>query len=118
MIPLHDTVPTRTFPIINYLIIGLNVVMFLLELAANAAGVGEPLIVRLGVIPARFLYYRDTAEVATLFTSMFLHGGWLHLISNMWALYIFGDNIEDRMGPGRYALFYLMCGVAAGLTHI
>jgi membrane associated rhomboid family serine protease len=63
-----------------------------------------------GMIPARF-------EWASLFTSMFLHGGWMHLIGNMWFLWIFGDNIEDILGSWRYLVFYLLCGVAAGLTH-
>ncbi|GAB4154410.1 MAG: rhomboid family intramembrane serine protease [Candidatus Promineifilaceae bacterium] len=72
----------------------------------------------LGVVPARFLNQLDLFEFLTLFSSMFLHGGWVHLISNMLALYIFGDNVEDRMGSGRYLLFYLLCGLVAAFVHI
>jgi membrane associated rhomboid family serine protease len=118
MFPIKDNVQSRSFPIINWTLIGLNIVAFTLELSADARGQGQQLIVQLGVVPARFLHYRDAYEAATLITSMFLHGGWLHLISNMWALYIFGDNVEDRMGPVRYVIFYLCCGLAAGITHI
>src|SRR2546430_839845 len=94
MIPLKDTIPSRSFPIVNWILIALNVLAFMGELSA------------------------DAREFATLFTSMFLHGGWFHLFSNMWALYIFGDNVEDRMGPVPYLIFYLLCGLAAGMTHI
>ena len=72
----------------------------------------------LGVVPRRFLTDPGPEQVMTLLSSMFLHGGWLHLLSNMLALYIFGDNVEDRMGPWRYLVFYLLCGLAAALTHI
>jgi membrane associated rhomboid family serine protease len=118
MIPLKDTVPSRSFPVINWLLIALNVWMFMGELSAAARGDVQHLLTIWGVVPARFLQYRDSHELATLITSMFLHGGWFHLISNMWALYIFGDNVEDRMGPARYLVFYLLCGIAAGVTQI
>jgi membrane associated rhomboid family serine protease len=118
MLPLKDNILSRSFPVVNWTLIALNVLMFAVELRADANGQAEALIQAFGVIPARFVTYHDAREVITLFTSMFLHGGWLHLIGNMLALYIFGDNIEDRMGPGRYLGFYLVCGIAAGLTHI
>jgi len=118
MIPLKDTIPSRTFPWVNWMLIALNVLMFMVELSADAHGAAEALISTFGAIPARFLYYRDAHELSTLITSMFLHGGWAHLFSNMLALYIFGDNVEDRMGPARYLIFYLICGLIAELTHI
>jgi membrane associated rhomboid family serine protease len=118
MIPLQDTVPTRSLPLVTWLLIALNVVMFMAELSADANGLGEAMVQNFGIIPTRFLAYHDLREVSTLITAMFLHGGWFHLFFNMWALYIFGDNVEDRMGPARYLTFYLVCGLAAGLTHI
>jgi rhomboid family protein len=118
MLPLKDTIPSRSFPLVNWILIGLNVSVFLIELSAAASGQVDALIQSYGVVPWRFLYYRDAPQYATLLTSMFLHGGWVHLFSNMLALYIFGDNVEDRMGPAKYLVFYLLCGIAAGLTHI
>jgi membrane associated rhomboid family serine protease len=94
----------------------LNILIFflLLPLGRNA----EALITVFGVVPARLLSQPGPFEFITLLTSMFLHGGWVHLVSNMLALYIFGDNVEDRMGSLRYLLFYLACGVIAALVHI
>ena len=118
MIPLKDTVQSRSFPWVNWLLIALNVLMFMAELSADARGQAEAMIEQFGVVPARFLQYHDAHELSTIITTMFLHGGWLHLIGNMWALYIFGDNVEDRMGPARYLIFYLLCGITASFTHI
>jgi membrane associated rhomboid family serine protease len=116
MLPLRDTVRSRSFPIVNWLLIVLNVFSFfvLLSLGPRAQAVVNVL----GVVPARWLARRSLFQVLTLFSSMFLHGSWAHLFSNMWALYIFGDNVEDRMGSGRYLLFYLLCGLAAAFAHI
>ena len=116
MLPLKDTVPARSFPAVNWALIAANVVVFLFELALGPDA--ELLLFALGAVPARILASATPDQLATLFTSMFLHGGWLHLISNMLALYIFGDNVEDRMGHSGYAVFYLLCGLAAGLTHL
>jgi membrane associated rhomboid family serine protease len=116
MLPLYDTVRARSFPFVNWALIATNVVCFFIELALGPQA--ERLIVVLGVVPARLLANPGPAQLATLFSSMFLHGGWAHLFSNMLALYIFGDNIEDRMGHGGYLAFYLLCGLAAGLTHV
>jgi membrane associated rhomboid family serine protease len=116
MLPLKDTIPARSFPVVNWLLIAANVVLFLVELSLGPDA--EALIAALGVVPARLLTSPTPDQLATLVTSMFLHGGWLHLLSNMLALYIFGDNVEDRLGHGGYAVFYLLCGLAAGLTHI
>jgi len=116
MIPLKDTVQARSFPIVNWILIAANILAFLFELSFGADI--ERFITVVGLIPARLLALPSLGQVLTIFTSMFLHGGWLHLISNLLALYIFGDNVEDRVGHGRYLVFYLLCGVIAALTHI
>src|SRR5256714_8414581 len=104
MIPIKDNVSARSFPLVNWLLIAINVLAFVGELSGNARGQIEELTYNFGVVPARFLQFHDAREFATLFTSMFLHGGWFHLFSNMWALYILGDNVEDRMGPVPYLI--------------
>lgn len=116
MIPLQDTVHSRSLPLINWLLILLNVAAFFFLLMLGRSG--EAFVNIFGVVPARFLHQHNLFNFITIFTSMFLHGGWAHLISNMLALYIFGDNVEDRMGSFRYLLFYLLCGLIAALVHI
>lgn len=117
MLPLKDTIPSRSFPAVNWALLAANVIVFLL-MAGNAR-LAETWINELALVPARFLANPlDPAELLTIFTSMFMHGGWFHLFSNMLALYIFGDNVEDSMGSQRYLIFYLLCGVAAALTHV
>lgn len=117
MLPLKDTIPSRTFPIVNWLLIIANLLAFLW--LAESGVRGEKLVAIFALIPKRFLLdITNPYEYLTLFTSMFIHGGWAHLFSNMLALYIFGDNVEDRMGSGRYLAFYLFCGAAAALAHI
>lgn len=111
MIPLYDTVRSRKFPFINLLLIAANVAAFLYEVQLGAPAL-ERFIFTWGVVPTQIA--NDlTGSWPTIFTSMFLHGGWFHLISNMWFLYIFGDNVEARLGGIRYLLFYLLSGVAA-----
>jgi membrane associated rhomboid family serine protease len=117
MIPIKDVIPARRFPLVNWIIILANVVVFLFE-ASMGSGELSRLIGRYGMVPARMLSNPGVSTGVSIFTSMFLHGGWFHLISNMWALYIFGDNVEDRLGPMRYLLFYLVCGVVAALAHV
>jgi membrane associated rhomboid family serine protease len=116
MLPLADTVRSRSFPAVNWLIILANVIVFVVF----EVGLSQPALQRFvttyGLVPAELAAGRPWAYL-TVFTSMFLHGGWLHLLSNMWALYIFGDNVEDRMGSGRYLVFYLICGLAAALAQ-
>lgn len=119
MIPLRDNIPSSRTPYLNYAIIVLNSVAFFLELSL---GPYLPAALQvLGFVPARLLLLTDagdvTAAVTTMFTSMFLHAGWLHLIGNMWTIYIFGDNVEDTLGRGRYLLLYLVSGVAACLMQ-
>ncbi|WP_449244875.1 rhomboid family intramembrane serine protease [Desulfobacca acetoxidans] len=121
MIPLRDNIPSQRRPIINYSIIGLNCLGFLLELASGRYL--QQVITVFGFIPARFFALLEThpeqylAIYLPFLSTMFLHGGWLHLIANMWTLYIFGDNVEDRLGHGRFLLFYLACGVVGSLLH-
>ncbi len=120
MFPLRDSIRSRSFPIVNWILIAASVLVFLLEQAIEF-GIGEVALERFltlfSLVPSEFSLLNPIAYIS-LFTSMFLHGGWFHLISNMWILFIFGDNVEDRMGPLRYLVFYLASGFAAGLTHV
>ncbi|MDX1600948.1 MAG: rhomboid family intramembrane serine protease [Anaerolineales bacterium] len=115
MLPLRDSVRPRSFPIANYTLIGLNVLVFLFEFSM-ARGEFRSFLTAFGLVPSR-LTLAHPLTFLTLFSSIFLHGSWFHLISNMWTLFIFGDNVEDRMGTGRYLLFYMMAGMLAGLSH-
>lgn len=147
MFPLRDNIPPRTTPFVNYLMIGLCTLAFLMQLADNTDGRDE-LVEAYGMVPARIqnpgepVVVRETVgqrqgnrvivvgererELAapkispwlTILTCMFLHGGWMHFLGNMWFLHIFGDNVEDRFGHLGYVLLYLGCGVAAGLAHL
>jgi membrane associated rhomboid family serine protease len=127
MIPIRDDQPSYSTPFINYFIIGQNVLVFLFELSIGAEGrrALNAFVFEFGVVPVRIEralagvgQYTLATTLPTILTSMFLHGGWLHIIGNMWFLWIFGDNIEDHLGHFRYLLFYLACGVAAAITHI
>jgi membrane associated rhomboid family serine protease len=115
MIPLRDTLRPRTFPVVNWLIILANAAAFYYELRIGPSAL-EGFISTWGLAPARFLAEPQIAWM-TIFSAMFLHGGWFHIVSNMWVLFIFGDNVEDRMGSGGYLVFYLLSGVAAGLLQ-
>jgi membrane associated rhomboid family serine protease len=117
MIPVRDTAPSRYPSIMVWVLIGINVVVFVLEASFDETGI-EQLLYQYGFVPAHLSVTPWSPAVwLTLLTSMFLHGGLPHLIGNLWTLWIFGDNIEDRMGPGRFLGFYVVCGVAAGLAH-
>lgn len=115
MIPLYDTLRSRKFPIVNWMLIALNVLVFLYEITLRSAQL-DRLTITWGLVPAQLMAHPATAWI-TIFTAMFLHGGWFHVLSNMWVLFIFGDNVEDRMGGGRYLGFYLLSGVAAALLQ-
>jgi membrane associated rhomboid family serine protease len=115
MFPIQDTIQARNAPIVTWIIILLNSVVFFFELGIPIERL-EAYLMRFGMIPARLT--ADPRAWWTLVTCMFLHGGWMHFIGNMWTLYIFGDNVEDRMGPARFLIFYLLCGLAASLAHI
>lgn len=122
MIPLRDTNRSRTFPFITILFIILNGIVFLFELSLGRQLTKFFFI--FGVVPSFYFssrYWETTgliAGVLPLLTSMFLHGGWLHFLGNMLYLWVFGDNVEDRLGHWRFFFFYLICGLAAALLHI
>ncbi len=115
MFPLIDTIPARRTPWMTYGLITVNVLIFFYELSLGNAV--RDLFMQWGVIPQQIWHAQSPADYLPLFTHMFLHGGWGHLLSNMWALWIFGDNVEDRMGHVRYLIFYLTTGVGAALVH-
>jgi membrane associated rhomboid family serine protease len=115
MIPLYDTVRSRTFPIVNWMLVGFNALAFMRELGMEPAEL-QTFIIANGLIPSQ-LIANPESEWITIFSSMFLHGGWFHIISNMWVLLIFGDNVEGGTGHIRYLIFYLLSGVAAGLLQ-
>lgn len=123
MIPLRDNVPRTTLPVVTVALIVVNSVVFFGELAFDPAH-RNLMIENYALIPARTVAFLVggpvTASRAILpfFTSMFLHGGWMHLIGNMWFLWIFGDNVEDRIGHLRYLLLYLCGGLAGALAHL
>ncbi len=122
MLPLRDDVPSRRYPVMTVAIIAVNVAAFLHELGLGRH-LEESLLVW-GIVPVRYTMpevaglFTRPEQLLAFFTSMFLHGGWLHLFGNMWSLWIFGDNVEDRLGRLRFLCFYLMGGVAASLVHI
>ncbi len=122
MIPLRDNIPSRTVPFVTYFLIGANVLIFLFELSLGPQL--QQFIHIFGVVPARVTTIVSEAPqlihyaVFPFVTSIFLHGGWMHLLGNMLYLYIFGDNVESALGHLRYLIFYLCSGVAASLVHI
>lgn len=123
MIPLRDDNPSESKPFVTITFIVMCVLVFLWQFSLGAEG-GQRAIYALGVIPAVLLGGQrlppDLTVVDPMFTvltSMFMHGGWMHLIGNMLYLWIFGDNVEDSMGHGRYVAFYLLCGIAAALAQ-
>jgi membrane associated rhomboid family serine protease len=145
MIPLSDNIPSRTTPVVNYLIIGLTSLVFLIQLSAGQGS--ERIVEQYGMVPIRLTspdvqpVFRTPVQLRTpwgiqqrvverqlapptiwpwltLITCIFLHGGWMHFLGNMWFLHIFGDNVEDRLGHLGYALLYLGTGIAAGLALV
>ena len=122
MIPIRDTTASKTYPVVNTALIAVNVLVFIIQL-----GQGRDLdrfIYLYGLVPARYTvpavasYFSLGQQLLSLLTFMFLHGGFWHLLGNMWSLYIFGDNVEDRMGSLRYLAFYVLSGLVSGLTHL
>ena len=113
MMPIgDDNSARRTVPLVTYALIALNVLFFFVELSG-----GDAFITKWAFVPSRFLA-NPGADFLTLFTSMFMHAGWLHLGSNMLYLWIFGDNVEDRFGHGKFLIFYLLCGIAATFAQL
>ena len=131
MIPLRDTVPSMRFPAVTIGLIVANACVFLFELGMSTRGL-DVVFYQWGIVPCTFTStcqariltpggFRSVAlhpNYLTLLSSMFLHGGWMHIIGNMWSLWIFGDNVEDRMGRAGFFCFYLLSGLAAGVLHI
>jgi membrane associated rhomboid family serine protease len=122
VIPIRDTNRSTSFPVVNIIIITASVLAFIIELTQGHTIAA--FIYRYGLVPARYadlqIAARFTAfqQIIPFFTSLFLHGGIFHLAGNMWFLYIFGDNVEDKLGHLRYLFFYLLCGLAAGVSHL
>ena len=121
MIPVGDSIPSRSAPVANWLLILLNSVLFFLELTQGRDV--DAFLLRWGLVPAALVGAAPAIPgalppVVTIFTSMFLHAGWGHMLGNMLFLWVFGDNVEDAMGSRRYLLFYVLCGVAAALIQV
>ena len=125
MIPLKDDTPRFSTPYITYFLIALNTVIFLYEVLGFGPHARTQLMFQFGMVPARITGLAGGAPhlsagtaLLPILTSMFLHASWLHLIGNMWVLWIFGDNIEDYLGHFLYIVFYLLSGLAAAVAHI
>jgi len=120
MIPLKNLNPRTTVPVVTFLLIGANVAVFLYQLSLGAHG-GEQFVLAYGEVPRKLQLALGRGDfvgaVVPFFTSMFLHGGWLHIIGNMWFLWIFGPDVEERLGHVWYLFFYLICGIGSGLTQ-
>jgi membrane associated rhomboid family serine protease len=121
MIPIKNAVPARYPPVVTWVLIAVNCAVFLFQVSLGP-GELEEFLMRFALIPAMYFtpYFASNLSLADylpFFTNMFLHGGWLHLIVNMWTLWLFGGTVEDRLGSGRYLAFYLGCGVLASVTH-
>lgn len=119
MIPIRDTIPSKRFPFVTILFILANVFVFIFELSLRNRLGGfislygmSPSQVRIDAAHGAYIW-----TVVPFFTSLFLHGGWLHLLGNMLYLWVFGDNVEDKMGHGRFTIFYILCGVAGSMLH-
>jgi membrane associated rhomboid family serine protease len=109
MFPLRDTEPSYSKPVVTMLLIAVNLLVFLFEASLDPYTLNA-FIAHYGLVPENFHF-------SSIFTSMFLHGGWMHVLGNMWFLWIFGDNIEDILGHEKFLVFYLLCGIAAAVTQ-
>ena len=122
MFPIRDTIQSKNYAVVNNALIFINVLVFLLELS-KGSGL-DRFIFTYGLVPARYSipqigsYFSQTQQIFALLSFMFLHGGFWHLLGNVWFLYIFGDNVEDRLGHARYLVFYILCGLLSGLFHM
>jgi hypothetical protein len=121
MIPIRDNQPSNSFPVATYILMGINVLVFFLQIQTGFDN--EVIFYSYGLVPAKYTVHEMSRhfsfgnQIFSIFTYMFLHGGFLHFIGNMWFLYIFGDNVEEYFGSLRFAGFYLICGVISGFSH-
>jgi membrane associated rhomboid family serine protease len=115
MIPIRDQIPTKRVPVVNYALIALNIIVFLLQWMGGA---DEELVTQFALFPAQVTAGFDAGDARDIFTSMFMHAGLAHLLGNMLYLWIFGDNVEDSMGAFKFLSFYLIGGIVASLTHV
>jgi membrane associated rhomboid family serine protease len=118
MIPLRDENPTRTFSFVTIAFIAINVAVFVYQLLLPDAAAFKSFFARYALVPAEITARLDWQTSATVITSMFMHGGWLHIIGNMLYLWVFGNNIEDSTGHVRFCFFYLLCGMAAATAQV
>lgn len=121
MIPLRDSNPSASVPFVTVSLIVINSIIWFYEVSLG--DFSDRFIIAHGLVPARFvLSFREGSvfsdALAPMFSSIFMHGGWLHVVGNMWFLWIFGDNVEDRLGHFKFAVFYLLCGIVASLAHV
>ena len=122
MIPLRDTIPAKNYPVVTHALIGINILIFLVQMSQGAHL--DRFLLTYGLVPARYTidevaaHFTGFQQLFAFISFMFLHGGFWHLIGNLWFLYIFGDNVEDRLGHLRYIVFYLGCGIASGIAHL
>jgi membrane associated rhomboid family serine protease len=123
MVPISDANPTRRFPVVNWTLIAINILVFLYEVSLPSAQL-DRLIATWGIVPTKLLLavaHPTQAPLtvwATLFTSLFLHAGWAHILGNLLFLFVFGDNIEDVLGHLVYLAFYVFSGIVAGITQV
>jgi membrane associated rhomboid family serine protease len=118
VLPLRDFIPTRRFPVLTVSIIVVNIIAFAYELLADASGTLEQTFYAMGVVPFNVTHNFGPAVAFSFLTSMFLHGGFMHIAGNMLYLWIFGNNVEDSMGRGRFLVFYLMTGIIASTAQV
>ena len=122
MIPIRDNQPSSSLPVVTYILMGMNLMVFLLQMQISPGN--EVFFYSYGLVPAKYTvhemsrHFSIANHVFSIFTYMFLHGGFLHFLGNMWFLYIFGDNVEEYFGSLRFAGFYLLCGVISGVFHL
>ena len=122
MIPLRDTIPARNYPLVTHILIGINILVFVVQMTQGPHL--DRFIYTYGLVPARYSidavagHFSGFQQAFAFISFMFLHGGFWHLIGNLWFLHIFGDNVEDRLGHLRYIVFYLSCGIASGIAHL
>lgn len=114
MFPLRDSTPRRSFPLVNFAIIAITIIAFIIQISSSDF---EAFVFQYGFVPSRFDFFNLDSYRYILY-SIFLHGGWFHIASNLWFLHIFGDNVEDRLGHFVYPIFYILAGVVAVFVQL